>query len=143
MINLFLLSALAAVSTGNSTVIINNTNTNSTEVRTNVSTEVSGENASARSEITNSINGEETKIVVDKPGKVEVTTKNGETKVTTVDITPTIIVRQSTAVIYGYTENQTKQIVEEINKVHSKFSRFFSAFFKKLFSFHFSNKLDN
>lgn len=106
-------------------IIISNAYASSAE--SVVKTEVSGENATVHTEITNIVNEKEVKVESNQPGEIKVEVKDGEVKIeTSPSITPTIIIENQ--------ENQERfKIVEKIrieirsflNDLFSRISRLF------------------
>ena len=96
---------------------------NTSQVETTVKTEVSGENASAHTEITNIVNGEETKVVSDEPGEIKVEVKDGEVKIeSSSEVQPTVV-------ISAPSQEEVEEKKEEVtNRVEEMKERVFSFF---------------
>lgn len=91
-----------------------------------VRTEVSGENATVHTEITNIVNDKEVKVESDQPGEIKVEVKDGEVKIeTSPSITPTIIIENQ--------ENQEVQENQERFKIVEKIRIEIRSFLDNLF----------
>ena len=81
-------------------------NTNSSNIKSIIRNEVSGENATVKSEVTNVVNQNVTRVESNQPGEIKVEVKNGEVKVeTSPAIIPTITtfkVEESTSPAKGF-----------------------------------------
>ena len=111
---------------------------NTSQVETTVKTEVTGENASAHTEITNIVNGEETHVESDQPGEIKVEVKDGEVKVESSQaVSPTITT--------GEADEQEAERIQirafrQVEEMKNKVFDFMSNLFSKIFAvFHFSS----
>jgi hypothetical protein len=90
---------------------------NTSQVETTVKTEVAGENASAHTEITNIVNGEETKVVSDEPGEIKVEVKDGEVKIeSSSEVQPTVVISEPSQEEIEEKKEETSNRVEEMKE---------------------------
>lgn len=110
---------------------------NTSQVETTVKTEVAGENASAHTEITNIVNGEETHVESDQPGEIKVEVKDGEVKVESgSDIQPTIIIAEPSQ---EEVEEKKEEVSNRVEEIKERFISFFEDLISRLrkaFFFH-------
>jgi hypothetical protein len=105
---------------------------NTSHVETTIKTEATGENASVHTEITNIVNGKETRVESDQPGEIRVEVKNGEVKVeSSSDIQPTIT-------ISGGSDEEVEILGEEVEvktqaeEIRTKIVNFFEDLVSRL-----------
>ena len=101
------------------TIIISNSS--SSYIYNEAKTEVSGESASAHTEITTNVNGVETKVERNQPGTVKVEVKNGETKIETIpSITPEITISNPAPEVFEEAKKMPEDIFSLIKNIFSK-----------------------
>lgn len=110
------------------TIVISNSS--SSYIYNEAKTEVSGENASARTEIITNVNGQETKIESNQPGEVKVEVKNGQaTVITSPSITPIITLGVTATEPIPTLPEKMEEIREDIfSLIKNLFSKIFSLF---------------
>lgn len=80
-------------------------NTGSAQVETVVRNEVSGENASVETEITNVVNQKEVRVESNQPGEIRVEVKDGEVEIeSSPEASPTVTISESTGEVKGETQ---------------------------------------
>lgn len=104
----------------------------SANVETVVNNQVSGENSSVHTEITNTVNGKTTKVVSDKQGEIKVQVKNGEeANITQTNVSKTPINSPSVT---------KKEVVKSVKTTNVKtaekkgFFIFLNSFVKRFFN---------
>jgi hypothetical protein len=103
---------------------------NSANVETVIETEVSGENASVHTEITNIVNDKETKVESDQPGEIRVEVKNGEVKVeSSPEVQPTVVITDLTQ---EETEEKTEEAVSQVKEIQIRISSFLENLISRL-----------
>jgi len=110
---------------------------NTSQVETTVKTEVSGENASVHTEITNIVNGEETHVESDQPGEIKVEVKDGEVKVeSSSEVQPTIIIAEPSPTEVEEKKEEVSNRVEEMKERFISFFEDLISRLRKAFFFH-------
>lgn len=80
-------------------------NSSSAEVRNVVRTEVSGDNASVKTEIISTVNGETTKVESNQSGEIEVRVENGKVDIQSKSASPTVTVSSESVLVAGEQNN--------------------------------------
>lgn len=98
------------------------------EVYTEVQTEVTGDDASVHTEITNIVNEKEVKVESDSPGEIKVGIKDGEVKIeSNTEASPTVIISDLTE-----EEKKEEEITNQIKKIQLKIFSFLENLFLRL-----------
>lgn len=112
-------------------------NFNSSDIESVVKSEASGENASVKTEVTNIVNQNVTRVVSTQSGEIKVEVKNGEVKVeSSPEASPTVIISKQGEEATNQAEEQ--ETINRVNEVKSKIFSLLEDFFSKfrnIFSF--------
>ena len=109
------------------------TNTGQAEVETIIKNEVSGENASTKTEVTNIVNDKEVRVESDQPGEIRVEVKNGEVKVeSSSEAEPTIIISGKESEEIEVLKEKEIEVKNKAEALRIKIDHFFKDLFSRL-----------
>ncbi len=104
-------------------------NTSSAEVRNVVRAETSGGNASVKTEIISTVNGETVKVESNQLGEIKVRVENGKVDIQSDSAKPTIIIYSGATPIVGEQNNKIDGEVDTDNKNYENWRKRFSKKF--------------
>ena len=102
----------------------------SAESEVRVKNEVSGDNATVETKITNIVNDKEVRVESDQPGEIKVEVKNGEVKVeSSPEAQPTVIITDLTQ---EESEEQAEEAVSQVGKIQRRILAFWENWLSRL-----------